>query len=375
MRNYHQLNPIIRLKEMTLLKSQEVEQMIAAKGFAEVEAVLQQTHYQRYLKPDFHERFETYLDEELLKTIKELAELVPDQEVLRLYMMPFTFHNLKVLTKESVTGKDYDHLLIEDGFYTIDECRTAIKTGTSEVLPEKIVTTIQEVREYLEGGAVLQGIDIIYDRRYLHEQRRLADEIKIPELQEAVIKMIDLTNLTIAARCVLQKRSRSFMEAVLVSVGSIPKEEFLAFADASYSDFLAFLLESDYQEVLRPLIHEQVIDFAGLALLQDNLITESYGQAQTDALGPLPLLAFLNAKVLELQNLRILLVGKRSGFTEEQIRERMRHYDSLNRRDRRERIRHSFSTIWLSGLLCLGRKRSEAGAGKINEEQYDHLPD
>ncbi|MGM0077891.1 V/A-type H+/Na+-transporting ATPase subunit C [Enterococcus sp. DIV0755f] len=328
MRNYHQLNPIIRLKEMTLLKPQEVEQMIAAQGFAEVEAVLQQTHYQRYLKPDFHERFETYLDEELLKTIKELAELVPDQEILRLYMMPFTFHNLKVLTKESVTGKDYDHLLIEDGFYTIDECRTAIKTGTSEVLPEKIVTTIQEVREYLEGGAVLQGIDIIYDRRYLHEQRRLADEIKIPELQEAVIKMIDLTNITIAARCVLQKRSRSFMEAVLVSVGSIPKEEFLAFADAFYSDFLAFLLESDYQEVLRPLIHEQVIDFAGLALLQDNLITESYGQAQTDALGPLPLLAFLNAKVLELQNLRILLVGKRSGFTEEQLRERMRHYDS-----------------------------------------------
>lgn len=328
MRNYHQLNPIIRLKEMTLLKPQEVEQMIAAEGFAEVEAVLQQTHYQRYLKPDFHERFETYLDEELLKTIKELAELVPDQEILRLYMMPFTFHNLKVLTKESVTGKDYDHLLIEDGFYTIDECRTAIKTGTSEVLPEKIVTTIQEVREYLEGGAVLQGIDIIYDRRYLHEQRRLADEIKIPELQEAVIKMIDLTNITIAARCVLQKRSRSFMEAVLVSVGSIPKEEFLAFADASYSDFLDFLLESDYQEVLRPLIHEQVIDFAGLALLQDNLITESYGQAQTDALGPVPLLAFLNAKVLELQNLRILLVGKRSGFTEEQLRERMRHYDS-----------------------------------------------
>ncbi len=69
MRNYHQLNPIIRLKEMTLLKPQEMEQMIAAKGFAEVEAVLQQTHYQRYLKPDFHERFETYLDEELLKTI------------------------------------------------------------------------------------------------------------------------------------------------------------------------------------------------------------------------------------------------------------------------------------------------------------------
>lgn len=328
MRNYHQLNPIIRLKEMTLLKPQEVEQMITAKNFAGVETVLQQTHYQRYLHPYFHEQFEISLDEELLKTIKELIELVPNQEILRLYMMPFTFHNLKVLTKESVTGKDYAHLLVEDGFYTIDECRTAIKTGISEVLPEKIVTTIQEVREYLEGGAVLQGIDIIYDRRYLHEQRRLADKINIPELQEAVIKMIDLTNITIAARCLSQKRSCSFMKAVLVSVGSIPKEEFLAFADASYSDFITFLLESEYQEVMRPIIDEQVIDFAGLALLQDNLITESFASAQIDALGPLPLLAFLNAKILELQNLRILLVGKRSGFTEGQIRERMRRYDA-----------------------------------------------
>lgn len=102
----------------------------------------------------------------MLTTIQELAENVPDPDVLRLIMLPYTFHNLKVLTKEDVTGRDYSNLLIEDGFYTIDELRNAIQTGSSESIPSKVIETIQAVREYLEVSAVLQGIDIIYDRRF-----------------------------------------------------------------------------------------------------------------------------------------------------------------------------------------------------------------
>lgn len=326
MASYHQLNPLIRIKETTLLQMQDWQQLIAAESMDQVMAILQQTNYQRYLGADFSEKFEGYLDQEMLTTIQELAENVPDSDVLRLIMLPYTFHNLKVLTKEDVTGRDYSNLLIEDGFYTIDELRNAIQTGSSESIPSKVIETIQAVREYLEGSAVLQGIDIIYDRRFLHEQRRLAEKINIPALTHAVITGIDLTNITIAARCLLQKRSKSFMAAVLVSVGSIPKEDYLAFAETSFTDYLAFLKQTGYQEALLPLLQENTIDFAALALVKDDLVTQQFVAAE--ALGPMPLLAFLNAKTLEIQNLRLILVGKRSGFTEEELRERMRYYGS-----------------------------------------------
>ncbi|MCU7699489.1 V-type ATPase subunit [Enterococcus gallinarum] len=166
MASYHQLNPLIRIKETTLLQMQDWQQLIAAESMDQVMAILQQTNYQRYLGADFSEKFEGYLDQEMLTTIQELAENVPDPDVLRLIMLPYTFHNLKVLTKEDVTGRDYSNLLIEDGFYTIDELRNAIQTGSSESIPSKVIETIQAVREYLEGSAVLQGIDIIYDRRF-----------------------------------------------------------------------------------------------------------------------------------------------------------------------------------------------------------------
>ena len=143
-------------------------------------------------------------------TIQELAENVPDPDVLRLIMLPYTFHNLKVLTKEDVTGRDYSNLLIEDGFYTIDELRNAIQTGSSESIPSKVIETIQAVREYLEGSAVLQRDRYYLRSPLLHEQRRLAEKINIPALTHAVITGIDLTNITIAARCLLQKDQKFY---------------------------------------------------------------------------------------------------------------------------------------------------------------------
>lgn len=58
MASYHQLNPLIRIKETTLLQMQDWQQLIAAESMDQVMAILQQTNYQRYLGADFSEKFE-----------------------------------------------------------------------------------------------------------------------------------------------------------------------------------------------------------------------------------------------------------------------------------------------------------------------------
>ena len=58
--------------------------------------------------------------------------------------------------------------------------------------------------------------------------------------------------------------------------------------------------QTGYQEALLPLLQETTIDFAALALVKDDLVTQQFVAAE--ALGPMPLLAFLNAKTLEIQN-------------------------------------------------------------------------
>ena len=81
--------------------------------------------------------------------------------------------------------------------------------------------------------------------------------------------------------------------------------------------------------MIEPAIHEGELDFVRLEQIKDDYLSSLYEAAQTQAFGPLPLLAFLNAKEIESKNLRLLVIGKKNQFDNETIRERVRQvYDA-----------------------------------------------
>lgn len=322
--SYHTVNPIVRIKENELLSKEQFEQLIQANSFQKIAEILTPTVYGKYLTENYQYDFEQSLNQELVQTYEELIEIVPYPELVWLYTMRFTFHNLKIITKGEKIKENYDYLFIPDGFYTIEDLRSAIQTGESSVLPKTIIQCIKEVRQYFEESKILQGIDVIYDRYYYREQRRIAEQLNDAELLEEVIQSIDLLNITTTARCLLQKRTYAFMTTVVSSMGSFDKEELLSFAQQPLSVFIDYIRQSKYGELLGPALTDKTIDFAKVNILKDNYLTKVLQIAQTQAFGPLPLMAFLNGKDIEVMNLRLIIVGKRSGFTEEAIRERMR---------------------------------------------------
>lgn len=321
---YHQLNPLIRLKENELLTPEVFQQLVEANDFKQIENILSGTVYGKYLEDNFEKDFEKSLDQELLTTFSELAEAAPNPDLVWIYTMRYTFHNLKVLTKAFYTENNYDDLYLPDGIYEAEELKHAVETGKSSVLPKSLLKSILEVRDYMEESSIMQGIDVIYDRQFLTEQRRLADELDYPALTKEIIAFIDLTNIGIALRCLAQNRTQGFMSTVLSSSGSIPKDTLMSFAEKDLAAFVDFVKASEYGDLLTPAFESEEIDHGRLELIKDNYLTGLLDGAQTIAFGPLPLLAFLNGKDIEVKNLRLILVGKRSGFTKEQIKERMR---------------------------------------------------
>lgn len=320
---YHQLNPFIRIKENELLTPETFDQLIRAEDLSEVQKILAGTTYGQYLS-DVTGPLENVLGADRSANFAELAELAPDQDVVWIYTMRYTFHNLKALTKAYYAKENYDHLYRPDGIYRLEDVKNAIETGKSAVLAAELMVAITEVRDYMAESHILQGIDVIYDRNYLKLQRIVGERINDPELLDEIISFIDLTNIMTTLRCVMQDRSSNFMSTVLSSSGSISKTDLMTFAQQDLAQLKEFLLESRYGELLQPVFAGEEIDFALLDRLTDNYLSDKYNQAQTMAFGPLPLLAFLNAKNIERKNLRLIIVGKRSGFTQEQIKERMR---------------------------------------------------
>ncbi|REC33448.1 V-type ATP synthase subunit C [Enterococcus pseudoavium] len=321
---YHELNPLVRLKELELLTPDFMNRMLKAQDLTEVETLFRETIYGQYLSGSFYENFEAALGQAQDDLLAELVNAVPDPNVIWIYTMRYTFHNLKALIKADLLNQNFDELYIYDGFYSLEKIKTAIRTGQASGLPTSLLESIQEVREHFEESNSLQGIDIILDRKYLHYQRKIAELIDEPELLKEVISFIDFTNILMVARGIKQKRSRNFMSTVLSSQGSIPKEELLDSVETDLEHLTGYLRKTVYGEVIEPIIKENTLILSRLERLCDDYLTGFYEVAQTQAFGPLPILALLNAKAIEAKNLRLIITGNRVGLTNEEIRERMR---------------------------------------------------
>lgn len=321
---YHELNPLVRLKELELLSPELLTRMVKSEDLTEIETLFRGTIYGEYLTDNFYESFEEALGQAQASLITELVKMIPDPNVIWIYTMRYTFHNLKALIKADLLEQNFDALYIYDGFYSLEQIKTAIRTGQASGLADILLESIQEVREHFEESNSLQGIDIILDRNYLNAQKKIADKIGEPELIEEVTSFIDFTNMLMTARGIQQQRSRNFMLTVLSSQGSIPKEELLAYVEIGLEQLTNYLRTTSYAEAIEPIIQNNTIKLSQLERLCDDYLTSFYETAQTQAFGPLPVLALLNAKTIEAKNLRLIITGKRVGLTDEQIRERMR---------------------------------------------------
>lgn len=323
---YHQINPLIRLKETELLTGNQFQQLVEADSVEAVKHLLKNTVYQPYLTANFEADFDYISSQEQGNLYRWLYELAPEPEVVTLYTLRVTFHNLKVLTKAEITGKNFDHLYIEDGRYSLSMLKSAVHTKNSTEVSEALLTVIREVFDYVDAGGFTQAIDILYDRAFLTQQRQLAEKLAYPDLLAEVIAFIDLTNLSIMARGILQKQHKTFLSTVLSSSGSIAKAELLNYGEGSLAAFTNFVKTTTYGRLLEPIISKETgeLDVLRFEKLKDDYLTTMYENGRTVAFGPLPLLAFLNAKELEWKNLRLILVGKRSGFSTDVIKERMR---------------------------------------------------
>ncbi|WP_375180177.1 V-type ATPase subunit [Enterococcus rotai] len=328
---YNQINPLIRLKETELLSTAQYEQMLNANNTNELKEILKNTVYGTYMTSDFAEQFEYIYSKEKGKLYEWLYKMAPEPEVITIYTSRMTFHNLKVLTKADLTGKNLDHLFIDDGRYSIETLKSAIRTGISTELPEALMNAVLEVLDYFQESSTLQAIDIIYDRNFLTFQKQLAEKLNNQDILTEVTAFIDLTNISTMARGIIQGQHENFLSTVLSSSGSIAKGRFLDYTEQTLASFTDFVSNTTYGGLVSSIISSETkeLDLVAFEKVKDDYLTSLYDKAKIMAFGPLPLLAFLNAKEVEWKNLRLILVSKRSNFPVEVVRERMRMTDDI----------------------------------------------
>ena len=324
--DYGQSVVTIRILEKRLLTRNRLERMIEAQTPEEVLKLLGETEYSQDMA-DIHgsQDYEIILKRETERVFSIVRNMIKNTGIVDVLSLKYDYHNLKVLLKSKITGKDFSSLLMQAG--TIDASKFKVKFETqSNDLPREIMEAIDEVQKDFEENHNPQRIDIIVDKHYFRNLSRLAKEIDVKVITDYVEGLIDFQNMITLFRVQKQKRDARFLETVIFEGGTISKNKIVA----SINDNTDTILNKFKKEKLGTYLVKGLETFSEtkrlseLEKISDNYLMELNKESKYVVFGPEPLFTYLVAKEREINAVRMIMVSKINNISSDKIRERLR---------------------------------------------------
>ena len=324
--DYGQSVVTIRILEKRLLTRNRLERMIEAQTPEEVLKLLGETEYSQDMA-DIHgsQDYEIILKRETERVFSIVRNMIKNTGIVDILSLKYDYHNLKVLLKSKITGKDFSSLLMQAG--TIDASKFKVKfESQSNDLPQEIMEAIDEVQKDFEENHNPQRIDIIVDKHYFRNLSRLAKEINVKVITDYVEGLIDFQNMITLFRVQKQKRDARFLETVIFEGGTISKNKIVA----SINDNTDTILNKFKKEKLGSYLVKGLEAFSEtkrlseLEKISDNYLMELNKESKYVVFGPEPLFTYLVAKEREINAIRMIMVSKINNISSDKIRERLR---------------------------------------------------
>ena len=249
-----------------------------------------------------------------------LVGVLPEQKEFDCILIRNDFHNLKVILKAVVTGKEAKDLFAFPSVYDPLELQRAVFAGDVSALPEEMREPEQQAYDVLVKTGFSQFADAVLDRAAMETAIAFAKRTGQPVLIRLTETVAAVTDIRVLMRCIAVEKAESFMRSAYCPCEALDTETVLSAAAEGREAFLKFLQSTSYADLAAALGE----DPEGFEVLCDEKIGEALLDGKTDAFGLAPLIRYYFAVNNEIRNLRILFSGKKNGLPEDKIRERMR---------------------------------------------------
>ena len=305
----------VRANENGLLTAAELSAAAAAPDFTAAAQRLRDKGYEIGSEADVGPQ----RDQKLADARALLEEILPDPAALDPLTVYGDFHNLKVILKGLLGGKDPAPYLTRPCVWAPERIREAVFSRENDALPEPLRHAERSAYRILTKTRSSQLADAVIDRAALEWSLRLAKDGKEPAVLAAAERRAALTDLKILRRCMAAGKAESFLRRSVCDCAAFTRDALVA--AAGRREAVAALTSAS---PLAPLAGALDADDVAFEKACDDFENAALWQARWQAFGIEPLLAYDAAVKTEVLNVRILLCGKRTGLPEQAIRERMR---------------------------------------------------
>jgi V/A-type H+-transporting ATPase subunit C len=316
-----------RVLETKLLDSTKVDRMVEAKDADDVIKILGETEYANSISEMKHSLdYETVISKEIENTYKYMREILPEPELVDIFLLKYDIHNLKVLLKSSLLEEDNDFLLRDLGTIPVSRMKDMFKDKDFRILHPVIIAGLEEILNSFENSPDPQMIDIILDRCQYNTMYQLAEKSKNKFLQDFIKSQVDMINVRSFLRVKGANLGRDYLAKVLLQNGNLEVSYYEKYLDESLDSFKDSLWTRDFFSVIEEGLesYEKNKTLTRLEKLADDYIFNIAKKGKVIAFGIEPLVGYLMAKENEAKIIRIIMVGKMNNIPNEIIRERLR---------------------------------------------------
>jgi len=318
---YPHANTVVCIEDNKLLKQFQYDLLYNAKGIQATLDELNNINYFHTYENAERSNYGIMLDGLMQDTFDLIKEITPVELIWRIFALYYDIHNIKLVVKEKLLRKRLDNLSLEYGSYSLPTIRSAAVRESDNILNNDILT--KGLFESLRSKD-MYDIDFILDKTYFRALRNYAEKLGIPEITRFVIERIDFFNFSVYFQWKAAGSPQGYFSKAFSDQGSASLTEWLTYINGNgFSDMVSFSLWREYNTVWAAAESNKHL-FSELDVLIDNYLINKTKICKLMAFGIEPICAYFYNKFIEIKNIRILLRGKESGYSTEEIRKRMR---------------------------------------------------
>lgn len=309
----------IRALETALFTSATLDQLMACQTEEQCLQLIQEKGWGGADTPVNAEAILTREQEKIWENIKDLGV---DMSVFDVLSYPNMFHNLKAAIKDVCTEENGRAMNIyyDDTAISPEEMLEIVRSKDFSRLPKYMAGAAKEAYETLLHTRDGQLCDVIVDKAALEAIYAAGREAKDSIIKDYAESTVAIADIKIAVRSQKTAKNMDFMKRAMVECESLSVAQLSKAAVSGIDAIVEYLSGTAYAEGGRA-IAESMSAFERWC---DNRMMETMQPQKYQSFSVGPLVAYVLARENEIKTVRIILSGKRSGLSDDSIRERVR---------------------------------------------------
>ena len=258
------------------------------------------------------------------KMWKYLKSIAPDFDIFKPFFIQNDIHNLKVVLKGILSGKDFEGLVLSPNTIEVDALKKAVENNKFSLLPEWISSPAENAYKILAHTGDARKSDAVIDKAAMDKILSFAKKSGSEFMLTYFSTLIFYNNIKIVIRSSRTGASRDFLNCALCPLDGFRTQEIINSALKGHDNLLGTLEKiSDYdcnraieEYKTSPSLFEKFVD--------NQLISLTKKICKRSTNGAEPLLGYLIACESEKQIINIIACGLRTKTDKEILRERVR---------------------------------------------------